>query len=219
MNIHPRHHKGLLQTPYALLFGLSLLGVGALFEPSDVAATPPVAPETAPPATPEATEAATAAGSAPSAAPVAPAVDSAALKPAPSAESTSATIVFATSPPATATVVWGRKLLGKITPARPLVIVRPRDSGPLDVMVRAEGFLAVQTRAHTFSDNRVIVKLTLPENKSELFGYRAPLDAGVGPEQAAALEAVTPSTPSEEQGTTFRVVPVAPVPSPWLVPP
>lgn len=197
-----------------LLFGLALIGAAALFEPSDAAATPPRAPETASPV---------AAPAAPAPAPatsVAPAATSAAPTPAPSTESTNATIVFATTPPATGTVVWGRKLLGKFTPGKPLVVVRPRDSGPLDVMVRAVGFLPVQTRAHTFSDHRVIVKLTLPENKSELFGYRAPLDAGVVPEQAAALDAITPNAGTEqEQGTTFRVVPVAPVPSPWLVPP
>jgi hypothetical protein len=92
---------------------------------------------------------------------------------------THATIVFITSPNVTATVTWGKKLLGKILPGKPLVVVRPRDSGPLDVMVRAAGYLAVQTRAHTFSNSRVLVKLTTPEKKSELLGYRIPLEAGV----------------------------------------
>jgi hypothetical protein len=136
-------------------------------------------------------------------------------------ESANVTIVFATSPPATAMVTWGRKRLGKITPGKPLVVVRPRDSGPLDVMIRPTNYLPVQTRAHTFSDHRVIVKLTPPENKSELLGYRAPLDAGVEtPEQAAALNAiagadggVTPVVP------TFQVVPMTtPAQGPWLVP-
>ena len=92
---------------------------------------------------------------------------------------THATIVFVTSPNVTATVTWGKKPLGKILPGKPLVVVRPRDSGPLDVMVRAAGFLAVQTRAHTFSNSRVLVKLTTPEKKSELLGYRIPIEAGV----------------------------------------
>jgi hypothetical protein len=43
---------------------------------------------------------------------------------------TTATIVFATSPPVSAMVFWGRKNLGKITGGKPLVVVRPRDSGP-----------------------------------------------------------------------------------------
>lgn len=186
----------------SLLCSVVLLLLGFWLEPSGVAATPNTATEPPPPAPTADLDA-----GAPSAT-------------APEMEPTTATIVFATTPPSTATVVWGRKLLGKITPAKPLVIVRPRDSGPLDVMVRAQGYLAVQTRAHTFSDNRVIVKLTPPENKSELFGYRAPLDAGVEPEQAAALDAVTPApAPPPEPAAPFRVVPAQPAPSPWLVPP
>jgi len=207
-----RDRERLLRVLGGLLFSLTLLCVGGLLEPDDAAATPPGVPDTAAPtAAPAAPEPTTT---------VVPAGAAAAPVPAPSVESTNATIVFATTPPATATVVWGRKVLGKITPGKPLVVVRPRDSGPLDVMVRAVGYLPVQTRAHTFSDHRVIVKLTLPENKSELFGYRAPLDAGVVPEQAAALEAINPNPSAvQEPGTTFRVVPAAPVPSPWLVPP
>jgi hypothetical protein len=93
---------------------------------------------------------------------------------------TKATITFQTMPPANATVFWGNTKLGRIKPQRPLVVVRPRDSGPLDVMIRAPGFLPVQTRAHTFGDTRLAVKLTRVEEKSTLFGYRAPLDdAGV----------------------------------------
>lgn len=87
-------------------------------------------------------------------------------------------IMFSTIPPTNASVTWGKKLLGKIAPKKPLVIVRPRDSGPLDVTVTAAGFLPVQTRAHTFADTHVQVKLTPPEQMPTLFGYRAPLDAG-----------------------------------------
>src|SRR5690348_16557121 len=56
-----------------------------------------------------------------------------------------ATVVFVTVPNVTANVFWGRKLLGKILPGKPLVVVRPRDSGPLDVIVRTAGYLPVQT--------------------------------------------------------------------------
>jgi hypothetical protein len=94
------------------------------------------------------------------------------------APSDQAHIVFTTVPPAYANVTWGKKLLGRIAPRQPLVVVRPRDSGPLDVMVRAPGFLPVQVRAHTFSDSRVTVKLTTPEQKNTLLGYRQPIDAG-----------------------------------------
>ncbi|MET0390839.1 MAG: hypothetical protein ABW321_33005 [Polyangiales bacterium] len=100
-------------------------------------------------------------------------------QPKPEPESTEARIIFTTIPATNASVVWGKKQLGKIGPKAPLVIVRPRDSGPLDVMVYAPGYLPVQTRAHTFAaETRIQVKLTLPDQKQTLFGYRAPLDAG-----------------------------------------
>lgn len=92
---------------------------------------------------------------------------------------TTATIVFTTVPATNARVMWGKKLLGSIGPKAPLYIVRPRDSGPLDVMVLAPGYLPVQTRAHTFADNKLTVKLTTADQKQTLWGYRQPLDAGV----------------------------------------
>jgi hypothetical protein len=99
-------------------------------------------------------------------------------------------IVFTTVPPANATVTWGKTVLGRITPQRALYVTRPRDSGPLDVTVRAVGYLPVHTRAHTFADTRISVKLTRPEDKQTLFGYRAPIDAGLPEEE----EAVPPGT-------------------------
>jgi hypothetical protein len=92
---------------------------------------------------------------------------------------TKAQIVIGTVPPSNATVTWGRTKLGRIKPRQPLVVVRPRDSGPLDVMIRAPGYLPVQTRAHTFADSKLMVKLTRIEDKATLLGYRAPLDAGL----------------------------------------
>jgi hypothetical protein len=52
------------------------------------------------------------------------------------------------------------------------VLERPRDSGPLDLTIHASGFLPVHTRAYTFTDSRVAVKLTPPSEKNTLFGYR-----------------------------------------------
>ena len=94
-------------------------------------------------------------------------------------------ILIQTSPPRRATVRWGRKRLGVIRPPRPLFVERPRDSGPMDLVIKASGYLTVRTRAYTFSDSRVIVKLTPPEEKSKLFGYREEpvpsIDGGVPP--------------------------------------
>jgi hypothetical protein len=110
------------------------------------------------------------------------------LAPAPVVEKTTATIVFSTVPPAHATVSWGKKRLGVLAPGKSLTVVRPRDSGPLDVIVRAEGFLPVHTRAHTFSDNRVAVKLTRPTETTTLLGYRVPIDAGLPLEEAPSID-------------------------------
>ena len=79
-----------------------------------------------------------------------------------------------------ATVFWGKKRLGVIAPHAPLIVQRPRDSGPLDVVVRAEGCVPVQTRAYTFEDSKVAVKLTPIDQKNTLLGYREELPAADG---------------------------------------
>jgi hypothetical protein len=81
-------------------------------------------------------------------------------------------ITIQTVPPRKAQVKWGRKALGPIPAPRALVLERPRDSGPLDLTIHASGFLPVHTRAYTFTDSRVAVKLTPPTEKNTLFGYR-----------------------------------------------
>ena len=80
-----------------------------------------------------------------------------------------------------ATVTWGKKKLGLIGPHAPLIVQRPRDSGPLDVVVRADGCVPVQTRAYTFEDSKVAVKLTPNEQKNTLLGFREEVspDGGV----------------------------------------
>ena len=107
-------------------------------------------------------------------------------------------ISIQTVPPRKAQVKWGGKLLGTIPVPRTLVVERPRDSGPLDLVIRAAGFLPVHTRAYTFTDSRVAVKLTPPSEKSKLFGYReepAPNPDAGAPEPAAPLPP-SPAPPS-----------------------
>lgn len=107
-------------------------------------------------------------------------------------------ITIQTVPPRKAQVKWGRKALGPIPAPRALVLERPRDSGPLDLSIRASGFLPVHTRAYTFTDSRVAVKLTPPSEKNTLFGYReepAPPpnpDAGAPPAVPAVPEPPKP---------------------------
>lgn len=102
----------------------------------------------------------------------------------PAAASPNVRIVFTIVPSnKKAMVFWGKKRLGIIAPHAPLVVTRPRDSGPLDVVVKSDGFIPVQTRAYTFADSKVSVKLTKLEEKNTLLGYREelPPDGGVPP--------------------------------------
>ena len=137
--------------------------------------------------------------------------------PAPPEDPTIARITFTTTPAVQATVSWGTAKLGRITPQEPLVVTRPRDSGPLDVIVRANGFLPVHTRAHTFADNKLQVKLTRPDQKSTLLGYRAPIepiDAGV---EMLPEDAVSPALPESPEWDMTQ--PLAPEPAPAPVAP
>ena len=121
----------------------------------------------------------------------APAAEAVVQEETPPAKPDSVRIFIQTVPPRKALVKWGGKALGTIPVPRALVVERPRDSGPLDLVIRAAGFLPVHTRAYTFSDSRVAVKITPPSEKSKLFGYReepAPTpDAGAAPEPPVPL--------------------------------
>lgn len=91
-------------------------------------------------------------------------------EPAPQPETVRITIQ--TVPSRKAFVKWGKKNLGIIPAPKPLILERPRDSGPMDIVIRASGYLPVHTRATTFSDVRLMVKLTPETEKHTLFGYR-----------------------------------------------
>ena len=121
----------------------------------------------------------------PAPAPAAPPQQTGAAAPAPAAApSPNVRIVFTVLPSTKkATVMWGKKRLGVIEKGKPLIVARPRDSGPLDVIVRADGCLSVQTRAYTFADSKVAVKVTPLDQKNTLLGYREemPPDGGALP--------------------------------------
>lgn len=88
-------------------------------------------------------------------------------------------LTLRTYPMRRATVTWGSKRLGFIDRGKPLVLERPRDSGPLDLIIRATGYLPVHTRAYTFNDGNVEVKLTPVDKMDTVYGYQQPLaDAG-----------------------------------------
>jgi hypothetical protein len=77
-------------------------------------------------------------------------------------------------------VTWGGKRLGFADRGKPLIVERPRDSGPLDVVIRAPGYLPVYTRAYTFNDSTVEVRITPLDKKDTIYGYREPLPPDAG---------------------------------------
>jgi hypothetical protein len=67
-------------------------------------------------------------------------------------------------------VFWGRKDLGEA----PLELQRPRNSGPMDLIVSAPGFLPLHTRALTDRDEKLILRLFSAEEAPQMLGYTAP---------------------------------------------
>lgn len=77
-------------------------------------------------------------------------------------------------PPVDAVVFWGGKKLGTAG-KKTLELERPRGSGPLDVVIRAAGFLPYHTRLLTDRDDKVSVRLIRPEEAPSVLGYRRPV--------------------------------------------
>ncbi len=85
------------------------------------------------------------------------------------------TLKLNVSPPVKAIVMWGARKVGQVTPSDPtLEIERPRSSGPLDLEIRAEGYLPHHTRLHTDRSDKVNVRLVRPADAAGMSGYRPP---------------------------------------------
>ena len=90
-----------------------------------------------------------------------------------------------------ATVFWGKKNLGDT----PLVIERPRDSAPLDLVLRAPGYFPVHTRAYTFRNDRLQLDLVKLEDRMTLFGARKELPPAEPPPQDGGADPLPSGTP------------------------
>ena len=163
-----------------LLTGALLLANACSSEPKPDTSAPAPAPTAPAPAVP------TPPPVAPSPAPVPPtsvaALASARLSPdAGAPPSPNVKLVVRTFPAKKGVVLWGSKRLGFVDRNMPLVIERPRDSGPLDLVIRVTDYVPVHTRAYTFSDANIDVKITPLDKKDTIYGYKEPLppDAGV----------------------------------------
>jgi hypothetical protein len=98
-----------------------------------------------------------------------------------------------------ASVTWGRKSLG----TTPLALERPRDSGPMDLVLTASGYLPIHTRAYTFRNDGVSVQLTPIDKKDTLLGARKAPPApppGAAPATPGPGSATIPANPAAADG-------------------
>lgn len=117
------------------------------------------------------------------------------------------TLSFSTRPSVRARVYYGKKLLG----TTPFEVQWPHDSGPVDVVVRAGGYIPVNTRAYTFRDDSVVVELTRPANASRLLGYKKKIEPP--PDEPAEGEETVVDPAGAEGAATPEPVPT-PAPTP-----
>jgi len=162
---------------FTLTFTLTFAFTGCLHTPErEVPVEKPGPQPTAPNAT-----APNAQPTPPDAQPAPPADGGVALAP-PSAPRPAKVRILVRSIPPKARVAWGKKQLGPT----PVALERPRDSGPVDLVVRADGYFPVHTRAYTFRNDAILVRLTKLADRMTLFGAREelpppPPDGGVPP--------------------------------------
>ena len=73
-----------------------------------------------------------------------------------------------TEPRVYARVYHGKEFLGDT----PLKLVWAKDTGPLDVILKAKGYLQINTRLYTYRNDKITVKMRKIEEANQLFGYK-----------------------------------------------
>jgi len=82
------------------------------------------------------------------------------------------------TPQVKALVMWGGKQMARLEPGKmDAEITRPRGSGPVDLEIKAVGFLPYHTRLHADRNDRVAVRLYRPEEAPNIFGYKRSAEA------------------------------------------
>jgi hypothetical protein len=84
------------------------------------------------------------------------------------------TIHVLVQPPGIAHVLWVVKDLG----VAPLDLVRPRGSGPVDLTLRAVGYLTFHTRAFTEHDDKIAIRMVLSSEAARFPGVAATEGSG-----------------------------------------
>ena len=83
------------------------------------------------------------------------------------------TLKLAVTPPVKALVTWGAKQVARLAPgSMETEISRPRGSGPVDLEIKAEGYMPYHTRLYADRSDRVSVRLYRVEEAPGIFGYK-----------------------------------------------
>ena len=92
--------------------------------------------------------------------------------------SESVTLRLSVTPSVKAVVLWGARQMAQLEPGKmEAEIIRPRGSGPLDLEIKAEGYLPHHTRLYADRKDKVGVRLHRVEDAPNLFGYRRSVEA------------------------------------------
>lgn len=83
------------------------------------------------------------------------------------------TLKLSVTPQVKAQVTWGAKQLARLSPgSMDTEISRPRGSGPVDLEIKAEGFMPHHTRLYADRNDKVSIRLYRVEEAPGLLGYK-----------------------------------------------
>ena len=83
--------------------------------------------------------------------------------------------------PVKALITWGAKTLARVAPGNmDAYIQRSRGGGPLDLEIKADGYLPYHTRLYADRSDRVSVRLCRNEDAPGLFGYKRSVEKDGG---------------------------------------
>ena len=87
------------------------------------------------------------------------------------------TLKLSVTPQVKALVTWGAKQMARLSPgSMDAEISRPRGSGPLDLEIKAEGYMPYHTRLYADRSDKVSVRLYRVEEAPGLLGYKRPVE-------------------------------------------
>jgi hypothetical protein len=83
------------------------------------------------------------------------------------------TLKLSVTPQVKAMVTWGAKQIARLSPGTmDTEISRPRGSGPVDLEIKAEGFMPYHTRLYADRSDKIGVRLYRLEEAPGLLGYK-----------------------------------------------